>query len=95
MRAFLRVFTDQESKFETPGRNDISPTMNLITGVTKGNRKKEKDRKKERKKLGTQQLQSGALLPSVDLKTLSHLISYLSAHEFYSLNRANKLQTAV
>lgn len=48
MRAFLRVFTDQESKFETPGRNDISPTMNLITGVTKGNRKKEKDRKKER-----------------------------------------------
>lgn len=67
MRAFLRVFTDQESKFETPGRNDISPTMNLITGVTKGNRKKEKD-KRERKKLDTRQLQSGALLPSVDLK---------------------------
>jgi len=55
-----------------PGRHDISSTMNLITGVTKGNRKKEKDRERERererKKLDTQQLQSGALLPSVDLK---------------------------
>lgn len=47
MRAFLRVFTDQEPKFETPGRHDISLTMNLITWVTKGNGKKEK-RQKER-----------------------------------------------
>lgn len=47
MGAFLRVFTDQESKFETPGRHDISLTMNLITGVTKGSGKKEKHRKKE------------------------------------------------
>lgn len=48
MGAFLRVFTDQEAKFETPGRHDISLTMNLITGVTKGNGKTgKKDRKKE------------------------------------------------
>ncbi len=65
--AFLRVFTDQEAKFETPGRHDISLTMNLITGVTKGNGKKGK-RQKERKKLAIQQQQIGALLPSVDLK---------------------------
>lgn len=42
MGAFLRVFTDQEPKFDTPGHHDISPTMNLITGVTKGNGKKGK-----------------------------------------------------
>lgn len=50
-----------------PGRYDISPTMNLITGVTKGNGEKGKGQR-ERKKLDTQQLQSGALLPSADLK---------------------------
>lgn len=65
--AFLRVFTDQESEFETPGRHDISLTMNLITGVTRGNGGKRGKDGKEETCHATTNL-SGALLPSIDVK---------------------------
>ncbi len=88
--AFLRVFTDQEAKFETPGRHDISLTMNLITGVTKGNGKKEKRQIERNLPFNNNKLDHYCPLLIWNIR---NLISYLTAHVFCIFKRSIK-QTA-